>query len=63
MSNTNQFVKKGELILEIDAVDLAVKVAEASSSLNVEKAKIAEVDARIEAAKRQLDETGQRLRL
>lgn len=53
---SNQFVKKGDLVLEIDAADLAVKVLEASSSLNVEKAKIAEIDARIEAAKRQLDD-------
>ena len=52
----NQSVKKGELVLEIDAADLAVKVLEASSSLNAEKAKIAEIDARIEAAKRQLDD-------
>jgi membrane fusion protein (multidrug efflux system) len=53
---SNQFVKKGELILEIDAADLDVKVTEASSSLNAEKAKIAEVEARIEAARRQLDD-------
>ena len=52
----NQAVKKGELILEIDASDLAVKVLEASSSLNAEKAKLAEFDARIEAARRQLDD-------
>jgi membrane fusion protein (multidrug efflux system) len=52
----NQFVKKGELILEIDAADYNVKVAEASSSLNAEKAKISELDARIEAARRQLDD-------
>lgn len=53
---SNQFVKKGDFILEIDAADLDVKVLEASSSLNAEKAKIAEIDARIEASKRQLDD-------
>jgi len=52
----NQSVKKGELVLEIDAADLAVKVTEASSSLDAEKAKIAEIEARIEASKRQLDD-------
>jgi membrane fusion protein (multidrug efflux system) len=52
----NQSVKKGELLLEIDAADLAVKVLEASSSLNAEKAKLGEIDARIEASKRQLDD-------
>jgi len=53
---SNQFVKKGELILEIDAADLDVKATEASSTLKAEKARMAEVDARIEAAKRQLDD-------
>ncbi|PKL52429.1 MAG: HlyD family secretion protein [Nitrospira bacterium HGW-Nitrospira-1] len=53
---TNQFVKKGELLLEIDAADLAVKVSEASSALNAEKAKIAEIDSRIVAARRQVEE-------
>jgi len=52
----NQPVKKGELVLEIDAADYDVKVNEASSALNAEKAKLAEIDARIEAARRQLDD-------
>jgi len=52
----NQYVKAGDVLVEMDPVDYDVKVAEASSSLNAERAKIAEVDARIEAAKRQLDD-------
>lgn len=52
----NQPVKKGELLLEIDPVDYDVKVREASSGLSAEKAKIIEIDARIEAAKRQVAE-------
>jgi len=52
----NQPVKKGEILLEIDPVDYDVKVKEASSVLNKEKAKLVEIDARIEASKRQLSE-------
>lgn len=53
---SNQFVKKGELLLEIDASDLDVKVSEASSALNAEKSRTAESDSRLEAAKKQLEE-------
>jgi len=53
---SNQHVSKGELILEIDAADFAVKVSEALSALNAEKAKIAEIDSRIQTAKRQVEE-------
>lgn len=52
----NQRVKKGDLLVEIDPVDYAVKVNETSSSLGAEKAKIAEIAARVEAAKQQLAE-------
>jgi membrane fusion protein (multidrug efflux system) len=52
----NQPVKKGEILLEIDPVDYDVKVKEAASVLNKEKAKLVEIDARIEASKRQLSE-------
>lgn len=52
----NQPVKKGEILLEIDPVDYEVRVKEASSVLNKERAKLVEIDARIEASKRQLFE-------
>ena len=48
----NQFVKKGDMLLELDPVDYEVKVKEAQSALGAEKAKLAEVDAKIESAKR-----------
>jgi len=50
----NQSVKKGELLIEVDPVDFDVKVKEASSKLDAEKAKFLEVEAKIETAKRQL---------
>lgn len=50
----NQSVKKGDLLIEIDPVDFDVKVKEASSKLDAEKAKFLEVEAKIETAKRQL---------
>jgi membrane fusion protein (multidrug efflux system) len=54
--NDNQPVKKGELLLEIDSIDYEVKVKETTSELNVEKAKLGEIEARIEASKKQLSE-------
>ena len=53
---SNQYVKKGDLLVKLDASDYDVKVAEALSSLNAEQAKLAEVDARIQAANRQVEE-------
>lgn len=52
----NQPVKKGDILLEIDPVDYDVKVKEASSVLNKERAKLVEIDARIEVSKRKLSE-------
>ena len=52
----NQPVKKGDLLLDIDPADYAVKVNEASSGMNAEKAKIRETEARVEAAKKQVAE-------
>jgi len=52
----NQYVKKGELLLEIEPSDYEVKVKEAEAGLNAEKEKLKEINARIEAAIRQLDE-------
>jgi membrane fusion protein (multidrug efflux system) len=52
----NQFVKKGDLLLEIDPVDYEVKMNEASSVLHKERSTLAEIDAEIEASKRKLSE-------
>jgi len=53
----NQFVKKGDLIAEIDMADYDVRVKEAESAMNAERSKLAEVLARIEVEKKQLSET------
>lgn len=51
----NQPVKEGDLLIGIDPVDYGVKLREATSAWSVEKAKLAEVGARIESAKANLD--------
>ena len=53
---SNQFVKAGELLVELDPVDYDVKVKEADSSLATEKARLREIALRIEVARRQLKE-------
>jgi membrane fusion protein (multidrug efflux system) len=53
---SNQFVKKGDLLVELDPSDYDVKVDEASAALSTEKSRIVEAETRIEAAKRQLSE-------
>src|SRR4030067_1478315 len=50
---SNQSVKNGELLLELDPADYEVKVKEAQSALDAEKAKLAETDAKIESTKKQ----------
>lgn len=52
----NQFVRKGDILAEIDPIDYDVKVREALSGLNAERSKLYEIEARIEASKRQLSE-------
>jgi len=52
----NQSVKKGNLLLEIDPVDYEVRVNEATSGLSAENARLLELDAKIEASKKQLSE-------
>jgi membrane fusion protein, multidrug efflux system len=52
----NQFVKKGDLLLEVDAVDYEVRAREAQAALDAEKAKLLELGHRIEAAQKQLQE-------
>ncbi len=57
----NQAVKKGDPLIEIDPVDYDVKVNEADSAVNAEKAKLSERESAIEAAKKLLTELGARL--
>jgi len=54
--NDNQFVKKGDVLFELDPADYGVRVNEALSGLAAEKAKIPEIGAKIEAAKKQVAE-------
>lgn len=50
----NQPVKNGDLLIEIDPADYDVKVKEALSGLNAEKARLPEIEATIEAAWKKL---------
>jgi membrane fusion protein (multidrug efflux system) len=52
----NQSVKKGDLLIEVDPVDYEVKVNEALSSVNVEKAKLADIEAQVAVAKDRVSE-------
>lgn len=52
----NQFVKKKDILLELDLADYEVRVNEASSGVDAEKARIPEIGAKIEAAKKQVAE-------
>ncbi len=53
--NDNQPVKKGDVLVEIDPEDYAVRYREATASANAEKAKVSEVETRIASAKANLD--------
>jgi len=57
----NQLVKKGDLILEIDAADYDVRMREAESGLHTERSRLVEAETRIETAKQQLIELGYRV--
>lgn len=59
----NQAVKQGDLLLDIDPADYRVKLMEASSSLSAERAKLIEVETRIEAARANLELQKANLRL
>jgi len=54
--SSNQLVKKGDALVELDEADYSVKVSEASSALEAEKAKVAEIESKIQTAKKQLAE-------
>lgn len=57
----NQFVKQGDVLVELDPADYDVKVTEAQSGLNAERAKLSENEARVEAARRMLSELAARV--
>jgi membrane fusion protein, multidrug efflux system len=52
----NQFVKQGDLLVEIDPADYDVKVEQASSGVKAETAKFHEAEARIAVSKTQITE-------
>jgi membrane fusion protein (multidrug efflux system) len=54
--NDNQFVKRNDLILEIDPADYDVRVQEVRAGLEAEKAKLPEIRDRVDTVKRQLSE-------
>src|SRR4030042_2337547 len=53
---SNQFVKKGEILVELDPADYEAKLNEASSGVGAEKAKLLEAETRIEVSKSKLAE-------
>jgi membrane fusion protein (multidrug efflux system) len=59
--DTNQYVKAGDVLVEIAPLDYEVKVNEASSAVNAEKAKLAEREAGIDASKKMLAELAARM--
>jgi membrane fusion protein (multidrug efflux system) len=52
----NQFVKRNDLLLEIDARDYEVRVKEAQAGLETERAKLSEIRDRVDTVKKQLSE-------
>ena len=52
----NQFVKKGNLLLEIDPIDYDVRFKEAQAGLETEKAKLFEIRDKVDMVKKQLSE-------
>ncbi len=52
----NQYVKKGDLLLEIDPADYEVKLKEAEAALDAERKRLVEIGSRIEAADKQLEQ-------
>jgi membrane fusion protein (multidrug efflux system) len=54
--NDNQFIKKNDLLLEIDPADYDVRVKEARAGFEAEKERLSEIRNRVDTAKRQLAE-------
>ena len=55
-ANDNRFVKKNDLLLEIDPADYDVRVKEARAGFQAEREKLSELQDRVNTAKRQLAE-------
>lgn len=53
---SNQMVRKGDLLVEIDDADFSARLDEASSSLNADRSRLAEGEARVDVAGKQLSE-------
>lgn len=54
--NDNQFVKKGDVLLEIDTADFDVRVKEASAGFDAESTRLSELSYRLDTAKQQMEE-------
>jgi membrane fusion protein, multidrug efflux system len=54
--NSNQFVKKGDLLVDLDPADYEAKLNEASSGVGAEKGKLLEAETRISVSKNRLAE-------
>jgi membrane fusion protein (multidrug efflux system) len=52
----NQFVKRNDLLLEMDPRDYEVRVKEAHAGLETERAKLSEIRDRVDTVRKQLDE-------
>ena len=52
----NQFVRKGDVILEIDPMDYEVRIKEARAGLETERAKLSEIRDRVDTVRKQLSE-------
>jgi membrane fusion protein, multidrug efflux system len=52
----NQFVKKNDLLLEIDPSDYEVRVKEAQAGLETERAKLSEIRDKVDTVRKQLSE-------
>ena len=57
----NQLVRKGDLILELDAADFDARTSEADAGLHTEHSKLAEASVKVETAQRQMSELNHRL--
>lgn len=51
----NQFVKKGDLLVEIDPQDFDIKVKEVSSGLDAERTRLSELKFRLDRAREQFE--------
>jgi membrane fusion protein, multidrug efflux system len=56
MVHDNQRVARGEMLVELDATDYRVRVEDTESAFESEKARIAELNARVGVARKQLQE-------